>query len=247
MLWNAARQRRGGRRLNATSDDGMRAPQAMATYGSLRWLQRLFTHREDLLDHSLQRASVLGPWERVTWVSPRSDDEWAEYRDGDFLSQLNLGRLRPALAKYWPARGPQWDALGLGPDRRVFLVEAKTSVAELASSLPASDRSLPQITAALEAAKAAFGVDPSADWLNGYYQYAIRLAHLYFLEQHSVPATLVFLYFLGDTELKGPATADAWRDAVAPVYRHLGLSAAFSEARVCNVFMETRLLAGGAA
>lgn len=224
----------------------MRAPQATATYGSLRWLQRLFTHRADLLDQALQRAGALGTSERVTWVSPRSDDEWAEYRDGDFLSQLQLGALRPELAKFWPARGPQWDALGLGPDRRVFLVEAKSNTSELASSLSPNDRSLPQVSAALESAKAAFGVSANADWLNGYYQYANRLAHLYFLEQHSIRATLVFLYFLGDNEMKGPTTADAWRDALAPVYRHLGLSTAFSEARVCNVFMETRLLMGQA-
>jgi hypothetical protein len=180
----------------------------------------------------------------VSWVSPRSNDEWAEYRDGDFLSQLKLGALRPQLAKFWPARGPQWDALGLGPDGRVFLVEGRTHVGELASSCQVGEKLVPQISAALDAAKAGFGVSPSADWVNGYYQHASRLAHLLFLERQAIPTTLIFLYFIGDTEMKGPHSAEAWREALVPVYRHLGFTAPLPESRVCEVFMETRLLAG---
>ena len=67
------------------------------------------------------------------------------------------------------------------------------------------------------------GADPRSDWLNGYYQYANRLAHLNFLKSNSVDACLVFLYFTCDGEMKGPNSADEWAPFIDAANQHLGL------------------------
>ena len=49
---------------------------------------------------------------------------------------------------------------------------------------------------ALASAKEALGVPKDAPWDAPFYQYANRLAHLYFLRQlNGLDATLLFLYF----------------------------------------------------
>lgn len=106
-----------------------RNPQPLGKRGSLRWIQRAVNECPAVLD-----ASVLARLKRarsIEWRSPLAADDRAEYRDGGFLDRLGLTGHRAALAAFWPAGGPQWDALGISNAGDVLLVEAKAHVAEM--------------------------------------------------------------------------------------------------------------------
>lgn len=203
----------------------MRVPQPVGDKGSLMWVQRLVARRPDLAEAPLRAAGALAPGVRLRWVSPREDDEHAEYRDVSFLEALGLADLAPRLRAFWPARGPQWDALARADDGTVVLVEAKAHAAELASSCAATSPAREQIAAALERTRAALGAAPGGDWLKEYYQSANRLAHLHFLRAEcGVPAWLLNVYFVGDRDVRGPETAADWVAPLAAARAHLGLA-----------------------
>lgn len=225
----------------------MRTPQPVGEAGSLRWIQQLVEHRPDLLDAPLRSAGALAPAVALDWVSPRAADGWAEYRDADFVTAVGRADLAPKLAAFWPARGPQWDALarGRGGDSTVVLVEAKAHAGELASRCAAeSPRSLATITAAFDRTRAALGAADGADWLRGYYQYANRLAHLHFLRAEcGVPAYLLCVYFTGDGRMEGPESEGEWAAPLAAMYRHLGLAPRAAIPGVVNAFVPVGALA----
>ena len=203
----------------------MRVPQLAGHKGSLMWVQRLVARRPDLAEAPLRAAGALAPGARLDWVSPREADDRAEYRDASFLDVLGRSDLTPRLRAFWPARGPQWDALARADDGTVVLVEAKAHAAELASSCAATSPAREQIAAALARTRAALGAAPGADWLTGYYQFANRLAHLHFLRAEcGVPAYLLNLYFVGDHAVGGPETAADWATPLAAARAHLGLA-----------------------
>jgi hypothetical protein len=60
----------------------------------------------------------------------------------------------------------------------------------------------------------------------GYYQYANRVAALYFLSQHHVPARLLFIYFVGDSHSghECPRDEAGWQKALGAQAQHIGLS-----------------------
>jgi hypothetical protein len=178
------------------------------------------------LDAPLLTAGALQPGAVLDWLSPRAADDWAEYRDAAFLERIGRPDLAPKLRAFWPHRGPQWDALARAHEGdTIVLVEGKAHARELISSCAAkSDRSRAKIAAALDLARNAVGAAPTADWLNGYYQYANRLAHLYFLRREGVPAHLLSIYFCGDSKVKGPATEAEWSAHLAQLRRHLGIA-----------------------
>ena len=63
------------------------------------------------------------------------------------------------------------------------------------------------------------------DWSKQFYQYANRIAHAYLLnELNGIPAKLVFVYFIGDEDMKGPAARHEWETAVETVHGALGLN-----------------------
>lgn len=220
----------------------MRVPQRRGTKGSLKWIQTLVDGNPVLLADALRAAFGMAPSWQVTWVSPLPSDDWAEYRDADFLAVLGLGRLAPSLEGFWPRGGPQWDALGRSSDNGAVLIEAKSHVDELASSCDAEEHSRSLIERSLNVAKAAFGASKSADWLNGFYQYANRLAHLHFLQQQRVPARLVFVYFIGDAEMRGPRSAAEWRDFLNSVHAALGFGDGHTIPGVCNIFVDVSVV-----
>lgn len=215
----------------------MRVKQKAGERGSLKWMQRLVGSHEDVLSDAIIATGVVPSTEQLSWKSPLAGDDFAEYRDGEFLDVVGHGELRPKLSEFWPTRGPQWDALAVGSNGTVVLVEAKAHVNELASSCQASERSLKTINQAFTATKQSLGVAPDSDWLNGYYQYANRLAHLHFLRSHGVPTALVFLYIVDDTDMRGPKTAADWKNALEAPYRHLGLREGLPLPGVASVFI----------
>ena len=89
-----------------------------------------------------------------------------------------------------------------------------------------SRKSIDRIVESLRETQHFIGVDDSVSWLaSPYYQYANRLAHLFLLrELNGLPAYLVMLYFLNDTEQGGPSEVAEWGDAIAKEEKALGIS-----------------------
>ena len=220
----------------------MRVKSKEGTRGSLMWTQRLINNYPALLNAELTAAGMLPAGETVEWVSPLKDDDWAEYRDGSFLERLGLSRLQPSLRAFWPARGPQWDALGRSGGT-VYLVEAKAHAGEMASDGAAStETSIALIGQSLATARTAMGASDDADWYTGHYQFANRLAHLHFLRQNGVDAHLVFIYFMGDADMRGPKARTEWSDAIESARKHLGFEHGSSILGVTDVFIDTNSL-----
>ena len=202
----------------------MRIEQPEGSRGSLKWIQRLVDQSPRLLEQRLQEAGALVPAQRVNWCSPLRADAWAEYRDSTFLEKIGLAHLSEDLKQFWPKRGPQWDALGYADSGRVFLIEAKAHGQEMASSCQAGKESRKLIAGALDSCKRAFDAKIESDWMNGYYQYANRLAHLHFLQSRGIDACLVFLYFVGDSDIGGPSSEREWTPFIEAAQSHLGIS-----------------------
>jgi hypothetical protein len=99
-----------------------RIPQPAGLRGSLKCIQKAVNAHPDVLDAPLRTA--LGA-RRIDWRSPLLSDDFAEYRDGDFLKRLGFEPLTNERERFWPARGPQWDAparhvIHLYPDVRTL-------------------------------------------------------------------------------------------------------------------------------
>jgi hypothetical protein len=195
-----------------------RFPQPHDGRGSLRWIQRLVNE----FPHVLQQGIGVGP---ITWYSPRSDDQWSEYRDQAFLDRLGLTLPQRPLADFWPANGPQWDALGRATAGNVILVEAKAHVPEILSTpSQATPDNLEKIRASLHETATALGAIPGTDWTLRFYQYANRLAHAHLLQDlNGIGTRLVFLYLIGDQDMHGPQSRREWEAAIMVLKEALGL------------------------
>lgn len=194
----------------------MRIVPRPALKGSQYWLQIVVNHHPELLDHP-----AIG---RVCWKSPLVDDDYAEYRDRLFLKKIGRVDLAGELAKFWPARGPQWDALGVS-EGGVVLVEAKSHLREMMSPpTAAGPASLARIDAAFATVRGGLGVTGDAAWTRIYYQLANRIAHLSFLRSRGVEAHLLLVGFLNDHAMGGPKTAAQWSEAYEAAGRALGLA-----------------------
>lgn len=80
------------------------------------------------------------------------------------------------------------------------------------------------MSSALDEAKKAFQATPEAPWNSPYYQYANRLAHLYYLwGLNRVDAYLVFVYFADARDVPKPCSHDEWSGAIRLMKKSLGL------------------------
>ena len=200
----------------------MRVVQPEGARGSLKWIQRAVNERWQSLEDPIK--SVLGPYD-IEWLSPLCSDSYAEYRDGSFLDRIGHVELSGDLKSFWPARGPQWDALGRTAKGDVLLVEAKAHVREpLSPGTAAGDTSRARIEEALY--KVATGLGARADraaWTHHFYQLANRIAHLDFLRSQGVPAWLVLVNFVGDEEMGGPSSREVWDATYLVAFHVMGL------------------------
>ncbi len=194
--------------------------------GSQLHLQDMVNSQPQQLNRLILSNSPSLHWYAATnpeWVSPLAKDDYMEYQDRRFLAAVGLHELSTKLADFWPRGGPVWDALatvrGKDGSQGIIVLEAKSHVSELSGfgyACRAQSKSLEKITASMNAVKQALGVKPEVDWLGDYYQYANRVAHLYFLNVvANIPTWMVFLYFVGDVEQQGPMTTDEWTPALA--------------------------------
>lgn len=227
-----------------------RIEQDRAFRGSQKWLQILVNECPERIDRVLAHSLGLTQGERVHWLSPLRDDNYAEYRDREFIARLGVTLERIPLASFWPQFGPAWDALAKTDRGDLILVEAKAHISEMASDPSrASKPSLSKIHESLDATKRFLGSHSGADWTTCFYQYTNRLAHLYLLhELNGLPAYLLFLYFINDTAMNGPNTQSEWEGAIKLLEGFLGIRQQRRLSRhVLHVFLDVAELESAAA
>ncbi len=201
-----------------------RYPQDSNSHGSLKDLQVAINVKKNYLDAEISK--VIGKQMKVDWKSPLKADDYAEYRDEDFLKKLGiLNKMEYPLINFWPDNGPQWDALGVSGDE-IILVEAKANTPEMVSSgTKAGIDSRRKIENSLDELKKYLSVSDSIDWTVTFYQYVNRIAHLYYLrEKNKIKAHLLFIYFINDVSVNGPKTKDEWLGAIQTMECYLGLA-----------------------
>ena len=196
--------------------------------GSQKWLQIAINQKQAILDSRIrQQTRILEMEEQITWLSPLELHRNKEYRDKKFLKLLGIEELpKVSLQSFWPPNGPLWDGFGKTSNGKLLLVEAKSHIPEIyAPSAKASEKSLEQIRKSFTEVQKGLGFRTrKIDWSETFYQYANRIAHLYLLRKlNNLPAYLVFLYFLNDSEMKGPTCAEEWQGAIKLVETCLGL------------------------
>jgi hypothetical protein len=164
----------------------------------------------------------------VRWVAPKESELFREPSDAAFLTRLGLPHAIPALRRFWPAGGPTWDALGVldgnAKSGGVVLVEAKSYPRETygAGCKAVHPQSVEDIHRSLGAAQRWFRVSENRNWTGRLYQYANRLAHVYFLRHEvGVDAWLVNLCFTGDATTTA-TSRDSWNMALPGFKRELG-------------------------
>jgi len=215
-----------------------RCTQSVGKKGSQKWIQKLVNEKPELLNSHLKEELHLPKSEQVRWLSPLKSDDYAEYSDQDSLDRLGVSLKKKPLADFWPENGPQWDALGKSNSGRLFLVEAKSHIGELSSFTGAKGNSLNKILQSLNETKDFLNSTIQTDWSRGFYQYANRLAHLYLFRQNDLPAYLVFVYFLNDAEMNGPATIDTWKGAIELLHTYLGIRRHKLQKYIADVFID---------
>lgn len=224
-------------------EDCLRYPKQQGTKGSLKWIQVLINKFPSFLDNEICAEFNLTEKD-IKWLSPLISDGFAEYRDDAFMQLLGLSEHVDKLRDFWPIRGPRWDALGkLTPSGPYFLVEAKANIQELMSKSQAkSQESISQIRESLHKTQVFLNCESSIDWMTGFYQYANRVAHLYFLrELCDIDAYLVFVYFLNDfTHI--PTSKDEWRGAIQVQKQIMGLTRHRLQNHIGEVFIDVKLV-----
>ncbi|NWF82859.1 MAG: hypothetical protein HXY18_03410 [Bryobacteraceae bacterium] len=195
--------------------------------GSRRQIQTYVNRRQPELDSAIRRAFPDLANAELEWVSPLESDRFVEYQDGDFLVAIGHPQLGSLLSSFWPSGGPRWDALARvrlssSPDG-VLLVEAKSYPAEMYSGgCRAEGRSRDLIAASLSQARKWYCASDAAGWMGPLYQFANRLAHLYFLrELAGIPAWFANVCFIGDSHR--PAAEIDCQEALAAARSNLGL------------------------
>lgn len=193
------------------------------SHGSLKDLQILINKKPEILDVIL--TDQMEKQVNIKWKSPLEADQFAEYRDQDFINLLGLkDKITKPLKDFWPNKGPQWDALGIDNDL-YYLVEAKANIPEIVTAgTGASSKSKAKIIDAFTGVKEYLGINNSVDWSNTFYQYTNRIAHLYFLRiLNGINAHLINIYFINDDSVEGPYCAEEWYGSIRVIKQYLGI------------------------
>ncbi|SNT28699.1 hypothetical protein SAMN05421640_3196 [Ekhidna lutea] len=208
--------------------------------GSLRDIQILINHHPEFLNNELSKQ--FPKLKEFEWLSPIKEDEFAEYRDENFIQKIGVQPTHP-LKEFWPSRGPQWDALGKSGSSPI-LVEAKANIPEIVSpGTQASDVSFQLIQKSLERVKADLNVKNEYDWTSTFYQYTNRIAHLWYLRTlNNIPAYLINVYFINDETVKGPKTKEEWEGAIALMKSFLGIRRHKLSKYMADIFINLELM-----
>ncbi len=193
--------------------------------GSLKDIQVLINNNQDYFNNLIKSKLNDLKNEEIIWTSPLKSDDFAEYRDDDFLIKVGLDPKEIQLDKFWPNKGPQWDALGKTESGKIILVEAKANIPETVSDrTKAKKKSKLLIDYSLNETKQFLNINNETDWSGRFYQYTNRIAHLYFLrEKCKKPTYLINIYFIGDKTVSGPKTKLEWDGALKVLYTYFGI------------------------
>jgi len=216
-----------------------RRPRPPETQRSEHWMRVAANESDDVLNDCIRDAFAWAPTEQIEWLSPMKSDEYAEYYDEEFLERLGLTEVRVPLNDFWPKSGPRWDALARTSSGKLILIEAKAYIEEgVDYGSRAGPESSVKIKGALARAKEAYQASPSAVWEAPFYQYANRLAHLYFLrELNGLDVHLVFLYFADAPDVPKPSSTKQWEGAIRLTEKCLGLGAHPYRNRVASIIL----------
>ena len=195
------------------------------TSRSEHWLRVAVNEQTNAFNVGVRDCLNLPADESIHWLSPVAADQYAEYYDQSFLSLLGVDDSQAPLQTFWPLSGPRWDGLAKTSTGKLILVEAKAYIAEAVDfGSKASEASLERIEDALAKAKAAYRARPDAVWIRPFYQYANRLAHLYYLRDLlGADAYLLFVCVTDAPDVPAPASAAEWRGAHTAIETALGL------------------------
>lgn len=209
-------------------------------FGSERsLLQALRCAPEELGEVVAERSDPPIPGDRFVWRDAGMRLRPPERREPFSVEWRGVGFLedeRPAVVAayrdFWTQSGtlPNWDAAGMrsteGGDEWL-LVEAKAHLGELRQSCLAKPAALggtrELIEERLDEVKAALGVRTDNSWLDPYYQFANRIATLWFLHEQGVAARLLHICFTGDEAFADAAlSANEWGSALAEMDAWMG-------------------------
>jgi hypothetical protein len=203
-----------------------RVVRPLQTTRSEHWLRRAVNECPEYLNTKISTALGFSASEKIVWRSPIRDDDYAEYRDQEFLDRLDLPPLAVPLRSFWPSGGPRWDGLARTSSGKCILVEAKAYIEEAVDyrSHATDENSLKQISMSLAQAKEAFGATKDAPWNSPLYQHTNRLAHLYYLKGlNDIDTYMVFVYFANAPDVPNPCTPEEWHGAIRFARKCLGL------------------------
>ncbi len=177
-------------------------------------------------------------------MSPLAADSYAEYYDDSFLQVLGLTPAHVPLTDFWPRSGPRWDGLAKTLNGGAVLVEAKAYIEEAANGgSKAGPDSKSTILSALDQTRAYLKVRPDVVWDGPFYQYANRIAHLYYLHVlNRIDAYLVFVYFLNADDVPFPCTLEQWQGATRLTKAALCVRQHRLSSRIAEVFIDTASL-----
>lgn len=208
--------------------------------GSLKDIQNLINKNQDIIDNKIKNYFHELANDEIKWKSPLINDDYAEYRDNNFISQIGLDNSIIKIEEFWPKKGPQWDALATTNKGNIILVEAKANIPEIVTpATGASPQSKKIIGAALNKTKEYLSISNDIDWSGKFYQYTNRLAHLYFLRIiKNKPVYLLNIYFIGDEDVEGPKTKAEWDGAIKVLHSYLGTSKHKLSKYMADIFID---------
>jgi len=212
--------------------------------GSQRDLQVLINEHPEMLNNEIIKSFSLLEDTKVKWVSPLTNDDYAEYRDYDFLKVLSVkSKITTPLKDFWPNEGPQWDALGVSDDA-VIIVEAKANIPEFVTPACSakSKKSTKLINKSLDKVKKYLNVRNEVNWVGKFYQYANRIAHLYYFRVlNKIPAYLVNIYFYNDDTVEfSPKSKEEWQTAILIVKSYLEIRGHRLSEYMADVFIDVK-------
>lgn len=208
-------------------------------YGSEDHFLRYSEQQPAVLDAAILEKIRTPAGASIDWFyPPRPMQKAAREPQGlKFLKgQEDQKQVLETWRAFWPQTGRQqsWDGVARlrvnGKLLDWLLIEAKATHPEFCSgpSHASKKGGYKQIERALGRTKGHLGVHRDFPWLGTYYQYANRLACLYFLNSRaSIPARLIGIYFTGDCFPDGrrcPESAEEWNDLIHARELTLGLS-----------------------
>ncbi|WP_417353507.1 hypothetical protein [Flavobacterium alkalisoli] len=216
-----------------------RIRQTSNSRGSLKFIQLLINKNQSYINRLIKQSFSEIRDDEIYWLSPLEDDEYAEYRDDSFLNIIGFDPKEIELTKFWPRRGPQWDALAKTKTGKVILVEAKANKREIASSATkAKGKSKQLIIESLLEIKEFMQIKNDVDWSGKYYQYTNRLFHLFYLRiKCNKPVFLVNIYFTEENTVVS-TTLEQFHEAIDSLNKWLGVKNDNLSDYIANIFID---------